>query len=116
MAIKQTISLEGLQTVQSELKNLASVGESAFARIRSAVEGGGGGLEGIATNILNIGKALTSLTGAVTVFSGLRAGLIGLTVSASNAGEEFENLGHQLGTTTETASALIQSFARAGAD
>jgi len=116
MAIKQTISLDGLQTVQEELKNLADVGESAFERIRAAVEGGGSGLESIASNILNIGKALTSLTGAVTVFAGITGGLVGITVSASNAGEEFENLATQLGTTTETASALISSFARAGAD
>jgi len=116
MAIKQTISLEGLQQVTQELKSLADVGESAFGRIRAAVEGGGGGLEAIASNILKVGGALTSLTGALTVFGGITAGLIGLTVSASNAGEEFENLGVALGTTTEEASALISSFARAGAD
>lgn len=116
MAIRQTISLEGLQTVTGELKNLADVGESAFERIRAAVEGGGGGLEGIAKNFLKVGSALTSLTGAVTVFTGLTAALVGLTVSASNTGEEFENLAAQLGTTIENSSALISSFARAGAD
>lgn len=116
MAIRQTISLEGLATVTQELKKLSDVGESAFDRIRSAVEGGGGGLEALAGNILKVGNALTSLTGAVTVFAGISAALIGVTVSASNAGEEFENLGIALGTTTDNASALVSSFARAGAD
>ena len=116
MAIKQTISLDGLQTVQSELKNLASVGESAFARIGAAVHSSSGGLETFASNLLNIGNAFTSLTGAVTVVAGMTAGLVALTVSASNAGEEFENLSNQLGTTVEVSSALLQAFARAGAD
>jgi len=116
MAIKQTISLEGLQQVQGELKNLAEVGVSTFDRIARAVEGGSGEMSGFASSILGIGKAMSSLTGAVTVLAGLTGSVLALTVSASNAGEEFENLGNQLGTTSETASALITSFARAGAD
>jgi len=116
MAIKQTISLEGLQTVQNELKSLADVGTATFARIGAAVHGSSGGLETFAANILNIGKAMTSLTGALAVFGGITAGLVGLTVSASNAGEEFENLSKQLGTTVENASALLSAFARTGTD